>query len=120
MTRPAQGICWCRVAMQPGVADHDVQRAEMRNGIGKHRLDLVLLAHVRFESDGFAAHALDLAHDLVGRLGMGDVVHDHVRAGACQSRGDRPANAGIGPGDECGLTGEDLMIRRVRQATTIG
>src|SRR5919106_1294399 len=73
-----------RVLLQAGVVDQDVDRAEFSQHLGKHRLDLVLLADVSLMGVGVAALVADLGHDLLGRLALGGVVDHHVGAGPAE------------------------------------
>ena len=67
----------------------------------EHRLDLVLLGDVGL--DGRRPRRPRLGsprHDLLGRLGLADVVDDHVGAGLAEGDGHALADAGVGAGDQ--------------------
>jgi hypothetical protein len=53
-----------------------MQRAEMRDGIGKHPSNFIFFTHVGFERDGPAAYGFDLVCDFIGRLRVGHIDYD--------------------------------------------
>src|ERR671918_1482500 len=109
-----------RVLLQAGVADQDVDRAELIEHRGEHRLALVLLADVGPVGIGVAAFVADLGDHLLGRLALGGVVDHHVGAGPAERQRHALADAGAGAGDERLLPGQriaDLAVwhRHLRQ-----
>ena len=96
-----------RILLQAGIRHRNVQRAELLDGGRIHGVDLVLLGDVGLEHDGLAAEALDLVGDLLGGLGMGDVIDRHIGAGLGEAEGDGLADARIGARHERGLAGQD-------------
>ena len=74
-----------RIALQTRIGDHDMQRAEMRDGLRKHRLDLVLVPDIGLDRQSTAAAGLDGVRDVLGRDRVGDVVGDHIGAGSSKS-----------------------------------
>src|SRR5438105_11873404 len=89
-----------RVPLDPGIGDEDVEPPEMLDGGSKHRADLVLVRDIGFEREGVGAGFTDLGDDRLGLLGAGHVIDPDIGPGATQRQGDRPADAGIGAGDE--------------------
>ena len=58
------------------------------------------LAHVGLDADGLVAQRGDLLLQLLGRLGMRDVVDDDVGALLGQLQHDRHADAAVAAGDD--------------------
>ena len=65
------------VALQAGVVDQDVDRAEFLDHPREHRLHLVLLTDVGLMRVGDAAASPDRGNHLLGLLGLGHIVDDH-------------------------------------------
>ena len=104
-----------RVALQPGIGDDDVERAEGRAGFLEHLGDLRLARHVGAQRHRAAAHRSDQVGDFMGFVLAGDVVDDNGRAGLGQGDRHRPADPRIGAGDQSLLPGQLGWRRAMRE-----
>ena len=104
--------------MQAGVVDEDVNRPPLRDHLGEHRLHLLLVAHVGLDGHGLPAGlGANVRADRLGRLRVGDVVDDHVRAGRRERTRAAFADPGIRARDERLLI--EQWLRSFHKFTTI-
>ena len=94
------------IALQSGIGDHDVERAELGARVFEHLGDLMFVGHVGAQRDGSAAASDDLSRDGVGLLLSGDIVDGNVSTGVGHCQCDPFANTGIGIGNEGLLAGK--------------
>ena len=97
------------IALQSGVIDQDVDRSEMRDGLGEHLPDLFLLAHVGAYHHGITATGSNLIGNALGFVRVCDVVDRHIRARCAEGESAGFADAGTRTGDECFLVFEGLL-----------
>ena len=89
-------------------------------------LEIGHLAHVGLDADRLVAERHDLLLELLGGVGVGDVVDDDVGALLGEGEHDALADAAVAAGDDCDLAGEvhDLLLRSVsvlgRMVTGLG
>ncbi len=88
------------IAFHARIADEDVEGSELAHGRCEHRLHLGLIGDVGLRNHRAPATAADFLRDLLGFLGLDDVVHHHISSGPSQRDGDRAADAGVGAGDQ--------------------
>jgi hypothetical protein len=103
------------IALQPGIADDDMQRSHVLDRLRKHGEHLVFLTDIGFDRHAAAAHRFDRVGDFLGFLWSGDVVDHNVRPGRRQPQGDRFADAGIRAGDKCRLAGQHIRVGKLRK-----
>ena len=88
------------IALEPGVADQDVDATPGPEHLGQHGLDLGLPGNVGANGAGLGAAGLEVVDDPRGGVGVAGVVHDDVGAGGGQRPRDALADARAGAGDE--------------------
>ena len=94
--------------LDAGVVDHDVEASEgVDRRIDEH-LQVLDLAHVRFDADGLVPQGDDLLLEFVGGVGIGDVVDDHVGPRLGQGQDDGLADPAVAAGDDGGLSLKSL------------
>jgi hypothetical protein len=88
------------IALQAGVVHCDVQRTEMIDFLGEHRLDFVLIADVRLDRDRVASTHFDRVRDLLCRRGIDHVIDHDVGSACCESECHRFSNSAVRSGHE--------------------
>ncbi|MNL27736.1 hypothetical protein D3C87_1493440 [compost metagenome] len=93
-----------RIAFPAGVADQDVDGSKFTHRCVEHGLDLGLVGDIGLYGHCALSPAAYLFGHHLGVRGVGDVVHDHVRARFSERDGDGAADAGIGAGHQRSLS----------------
>ena len=83
------------IPLQPGIGDQNIDRAELRAHVGKHRLHVAFLRHVGLVRVSGDCKTLDLLDHLRGGVIPADEIHHHVRTGLTERDRDGPADTGI-------------------------
>ena len=98
------------IALQAGIVDENVDRAVLAHGAVEHFLNLVLRRNIGFMRNCIAAGTADFIHHGVRGLVAVNIIHHHISARLAKSDRDALTDAGVGPGNECFLSGQRLVI----------
>jgi hypothetical protein len=102
-----------RVALQPGIGDDDVERAETRARLVEHRDDLRLVRHVGAQRDRPSPACGDPVGDGVSFALAGNVIDDDIGAGHGQRERHGLSDSRIGAGDQRLLPGQRLAGKQL-------
>jgi hypothetical protein len=82
---PQGHLVKCRVSLQPGVVDQDIDGAEPFDHMAEHVLDLVLLRHVGFVCISLGARSTDRVDNRLSAILAGHVIDHDIGTGLPQS-----------------------------------
>lgn len=89
--------------LESGIVHEDIELAEVFQAL-PHKMAAVIIArNIAWKDDGLASRLINPARGLIGALVFTQIGNRDIGAFARESDGDRPADAGIGTGDQCHL-----------------
>ena len=92
------------VGAHRGIVNHDVQMAELRQGLVKQLFQLLAVAHIGQDWQGLPAQFPNLGRHRLHVLAVGSCVHHYVRALPGQGKHDGTADIAAGPGYQGGFS----------------